>query len=78
MAAATPIDFETTEVTHSYRVRWLGPSEDDRERTRRVGDALVRDLTRQEEEDIVIFDHKIYQPRPRLSPADGPISRFRE
>ena len=43
-----------------------------------VGDALIRDLVKQEEEDIVIFDHKIYQPRPRLSPADGPITRFRE
>lgn len=78
VAAATPIDFEVTEVTHSYRVRLRGDTPEEREQVRRVGDALIRDLVRQEEEDIVIFDHKIYQPRPRLSPADGPIGRFRD
>jgi 3-ketosteroid 9alpha-monooxygenase subunit A len=78
VAASTPIDFETIRVTHSYRVKWLGEGEEARAATRRVGEALVRDLVRQEEEDILIFDHKIYQPRPRLSEADGPIGRFRE
>lgn len=78
VAASTPVDFETTEVTHSYRIRWLGDGPEDHARTERVGEALIRDLVKQEEEDIVIFDHKIYQPRPRLSPADGPIGRFRD
>ncbi len=78
VAASTPVDFEVTEVTHSYRVKHLGDDAAALERTRRVGDALIRELVTQEEEDIVIFDHKIYQPRPRLSPADGPIVRFRE
>lgn len=78
VAASTPVDFEITEVTHSYRVKHLGDDAAALERTRRVGDALIRELVTQEEEDIVIFDHKICQPRPRLSPADGPIVRFRE
>jgi hypothetical protein len=77
-AASTPLDFETLEVTHSYKIRWLGPGEAEREKTRRVGGALVRDLVKQVEEDAVIFRHKISQPRPRLSPADGPILRFRK
>ena len=38
----------------------------------------IADLRRQVEEDIVIFDHKIWNPRPALSRADGPIVRFRE
>jgi nitrite reductase/ring-hydroxylating ferredoxin subunit len=78
VAASTPVDFEVTEVTHSYRVKHLGEGEEAVRQTQRVGNALIRDLVKQEEEDIVIFDHKIYQPRPRLSPADGPIGRFRE
>ena len=78
VSANTPIDFETIEVTHSYRVRKLGTTPEALEKTRRVGEALVRDLVRQEAEDIVIFDHKIFQPQPKLSPADGPIAQFRK
>lgn len=73
----TPIDFERTEVSFQYRLRKLGDSEDELERTRRLGEALVADLRRQEDEDIVIFDHKIHHARPALSKADGPIVQFR-
>jgi hypothetical protein len=78
VAASTPIDFEITEVTHSYKVRKLGDDPKSLAATQRVGDAFVRELVRQEEEDIVIFDSKIYQPAPRLSRADGPIVEFRK
>ena len=47
-------------------------------RTRRVGEALVRDLRKQMEEDIVIFDHKVWVDPPALAPDDGPIVRFRK
>ena len=77
VAASTPVDFETLEVTHSYKVRYLGSYEAARARTRRVGEALVRDLVAQVEEDRVIFEHKICQMKPRLSKADGPIAHFR-
>ena len=33
---------------------------------------------KQVEEDIVIFEHKISQPKPKLSAADGPILQFRK
>jgi len=46
-------------------------------RTRRVGEALIADLRKQVAEDMVIFDHKRFNPRPALSRADGPIARFR-
>ena len=78
IAASTPIDFETLEVTHSYKIRKLGSTPDLLEKTRRIGEALVRDLVKQVEEDAVIFEHKISQPKPRLSPADGPILEFRD
>jgi nitrite reductase/ring-hydroxylating ferredoxin subunit len=75
VSAMTPIDFEWTEVSFNYTFRrGDGP---EGERAARVGAALIADLKRQEAEDIVIFDHKIYQPTPRLSRADGPIARFR-
>ena len=75
VSAQTPIDFEWTEVSFNYTVHvGDGP---DAARCARLGAALVADLKRQEEEDILIFDHKIYQPAPRLSRADGPIARFR-
>lgn len=78
VAASTPVDFETLEVTHSYKIKKLGDSDELLEKTRRVGAALVRDLVKQVEEDAVIFRHKICQTQPRLSKADGPIVQFRE
>jgi hypothetical protein len=71
----TPIDFEWTEVCFDYRYRrGEGAAA---ERTARLGASLIADLKRQEAEDIVIFDHKVYLDAPRLSRADGPIARFR-
>ena len=57
--------------------RWATPTRGGRA-TRRVGDALVRDLRKQMEEDIVIFDHKVWVDPPALAPDDGPIVRFRK
>jgi hypothetical protein len=58
-------------------VRNLGDSAEALERTRRVGEALIADLRKQVAEDMVIFDHKVWNPRPALSRADGPIAEFR-
>lgn len=78
VAASTPVDFETLEVTHSYKIRKLGETPELLEKTQRVGAALVRDLVKQVEEDAVIFQQKICQMKPQLSKVDGPIVRFRE
>jgi len=77
VSAQTPIDFEYTEVSFNYMIRKIGNSDKDLARTKRVGEAMIADLKRQEAEDIVIFENKIYQPTPRLSAADGPIAEFR-
>jgi hypothetical protein len=74
----TPIDWERTRSIKLYKLQILGDSEDARARTERVGDALVRDLRKQMDEDIVIFDHKIWVDPPALAPDDGPIVRFRK
>ena len=77
MNLSVPVDFEVTRSIKLYKVQVVGDSEDDRARARRVGDALVRELERQMEEDIVIFDHKVWVDPPALAPDDGPIVRFR-
>jgi hypothetical protein len=43
----------------------------------RVGRALLRDLQKQMEEDIVILEHKRHWENPLLLPEDGPIAEYR-
>ncbi len=74
----TPIDWELTRSIKLYRVERLGDSDEDRARVQRVGDALVRDLRKQMDEDVVIFDHKVWVDPPALAPDDGPIIKFRK
>jgi len=40
--------------------------------------ALVEIISSQVEQDIPIWDNKIYQPAPRLCDGDGPIAEFRK
>jgi len=60
-----------------YKVKKLGRDPEALERTKRVGEALVRDLRKQMAEDNVIFDNKIYVASPALADGDGPILPFR-
>jgi hypothetical protein len=76
-ATTTPIDREWTESIKVYKVKKLGHDADALERTRRVGEALVRDLQKQMAEDNVIFDNKIHVANPALAVGDGPILPFR-
>lgn len=77
MGATTPIDWEWTLSIKAYKIRKLGHTDELLARTRRVGEALVRDLKKQMAEDNVIFDNKIHVPRPALADGDGPIMRYR-
>jgi 3-ketosteroid 9alpha-monooxygenase subunit A len=77
LATTTPIDWEWTQSIKVYKVKKLGRDSEALERTRRVGEALVRDLRKQMAEDNVIFDNKIYVARPALADGDGPILPFR-
>lgn len=47
-------------------------------KSRRVGEALVRDLRKQMVEDNAIFDNKTHNAAPALADADGPILQFCE
>ena len=43
-----------------------------------MADALVEEISRQVEQDIPIWNHKIYKPSPILCDGDGPIFQFRK
>jgi 3-ketosteroid 9alpha-monooxygenase subunit A len=46
--------------------------------TKAIGGAFVDLLTEQVGQDIVVWEHKTYRPRPALSDNDGPIMAFRD
>ncbi|MDG2306596.1 MAG: Rieske 2Fe-2S domain-containing protein [Candidatus Binatia bacterium] len=78
VAVSTPIDFEHTEVSFNYMVKKFGDTPDALEKTQRLAEAMIAELKKQEAEDIVIFDHKIHVPAPKLSAVDAPIVQFRK
>lgn len=68
----TPIDGEYVDQMFSYTQR-TGQDPD----RARLGAALLRDLEKQMNEDVVVFEHKQYLTRPLLVPEDGPIAEYR-
>jgi len=68
----TPIDGDYVDQMFSYTQK-IGQ---DPVRAR-LGKALLRDLEKQMNEDIVMFEHKRYFTNPLLVPEDGPIADYR-
>jgi nitrite reductase/ring-hydroxylating ferredoxin subunit len=68
----TPIDEEDLEVRYTF----LLPRGEDGGLTR-FGQAHVRDFLRQIESDIPIWEHKAYEPRPRLTKEERHVGTFR-
>jgi phenylpropionate dioxygenase-like ring-hydroxylating dioxygenase large terminal subunit len=71
--AITPVDASTIDVRFAFMVRELG----DEALTARVQRSFVDEIRKQVTEDIEIWEHKQFLPRPVLSPDDGPIAGFR-
>ena len=69
----TPITADRCHLRFSFTVKRLG----DDAMTALVGDAFIGLLTEQIREDIRIWEHKRYVPRPALAPTDGPVMQFR-
>ncbi len=70
----TPVDESTVDARFSFSVsqaRGLRPDEG-------AGKAFINEAVRQMEQDIPIWEHKVFAPRPVLCEEDGPIPRFRE
>jgi 3-ketosteroid 9alpha-monooxygenase subunit A len=74
VSSITPIDDETQDVRFAFTLRKLP----DKDVTKTVGKAFIREVSRQLEQDIPIWEHKTYLDRPVLCDGDGPIGLFRK
>ncbi len=70
---STPIDEEYTDTSFAYTVH----SEGDEQTARGVGAAIIRDLEKQMNEDIPIWENKAYWTRPVLCDGDGSLGLYR-
>jgi 3-ketosteroid 9alpha-monooxygenase subunit A len=74
VSSMTPIDDETIDVRFNFAIKKLP----DKDVTQGVGKAFIKEVTRQLEQDIPIWEHKVYFDRPVLCDGDGPIGLFRK
>jgi 3-ketosteroid 9alpha-monooxygenase subunit A len=73
VTAGTPIDEEHVHMRLQFSVRRLPDSD----ATRGLGRAFLAEIERQFTQDIPIWEHKAYLPRPILCDGDGPIATLR-
>ena len=73
ITAATPSGPEHLDLRLSFLMRRPPPGG-----SPNVGQALMAEISRQVEEDIPIWENKIYRARPLYSEGDGPISALRK
>ncbi|MGH0032073.1 MAG: Rieske 2Fe-2S domain-containing protein [Myxococcota bacterium] len=72
--AQTPVDDETTEVNLRFSMKRLA----DAQATESVCAINDRVTNEQFLQDVPIWENKIYQEHPALTPADGPVARYRQ
>lgn len=73
VSSATTIDEEYVQLRFTFTVKKLV----NEGVTSTVGAAFQREIRRQLEQDIPIWENKVYLPRPMLVDGDGPIGIFR-
>jgi 3-ketosteroid 9alpha-monooxygenase subunit A len=69
---ATPIDEDRTDVSFSYSVLHAGD-----EHKKRIGSARIRNLEHQFDQDLPIWENKVYWDRPTLCAEDGDFGQYR-
>jgi len=74
VSGMAPIDDEHIDVRFSFTLKKLV----DKDVTKSVGKAFIKEVSRQLEQDIPIWEHKVYLDRPVLCDGDGPIGLFRK
>lgn len=72
--SVTAIDEEYVDVRFAFTVKKFGGVDV----TRGIGKAFVREITRQLEQDIPIWENKKHIKPPILSDGDGPIGKYRK
>ena len=73
VSSSTPIETDQTELWFAFTVRDIGKGI-----TGGVGKAFMAEIGRQLEQDIPIWENKIYREVPRLVDGDGPIGKLRQ
>lgn len=69
----TPIDDQLTEITAAFLPKTLESEEE----TRAIGQMLMARIGDELEQDIPIWEHKVYVERPLLVKGDGPVVAWR-
>jgi len=72
-AATTPIDASRVHVRYAF----TQPKVDGKSPAGGVAAAIIRDIVKQMNEDVPIWENKIYHERPVLCDGDGPIADYR-
>ena len=73
LAYSTPIDSETLRVRYAF----TQPRVDGKDPVGGVAAAIIRDIVKQMNEDVPIWENKIYRATPALCDGDGPIPEYR-
>lgn len=73
LATTTPIDEGRVHVRYAF----IQPKVDGKDPVGGAAPAIIRDIVKQMNEDIPIWENKAYLPRPALCDGDGPIADFR-
>jgi nitrite reductase/ring-hydroxylating ferredoxin subunit len=73
VTTVTSIDEEYVDVHFNFTVKKVGNADI----TKGVGKAFVKEVTRQLEQDIPVWENKIFLTRPLICDGDGPIGLFR-
>ena len=73
VTSVVAVDTEHVEVRYGFTQKKI----DGKAPEGGVGPALIQNICFQMGQDIPIWEHKIYQPRPMLCDGDGPIAEFR-
>jgi 3-ketosteroid 9alpha-monooxygenase subunit A len=71
ITAVVPIERETVTLELSFSARLGGIDSPD------MSLALIDEVIRQVDQDVVIWNNKAHWPEPMLAPGEGPIMRFR-
>ncbi|MBA6411912.1 Rieske 2Fe-2S domain-containing protein [Parahaliea sp. F7430] len=74
MANLTPVDRENSKAFYAF----IQKKVDGKEPVGGVADAIVADIHKQMEEDIIIWERKQYFEKPLLCDNDGPFAKFRK
>ncbi len=73
LATMTPVDAKTSHVRYAF----TQPRVDGQDPKGGVAAAIIRDIVKQTNEDIPIWENKVYRDRPILCEGDGPIAQYR-